>query len=691
MPDLNQMSDEELRALVQQKMQGQSPSLGGGGPRAEDPYGSVSDEELNKLVHAKIREKTAPLTFSPNAGDENVSSEDLYKRYQGARSQAKQDPYDLSGIRNSVTTENKMPDDVSLYHRAVVENFSNNPWSSIKYLAERYPDYDVAHDGNHIVMRKKGGGDWRPLDPKTDLSDAFTHPLDTLKRGAENISDIAAPAAEGVAANVPGDVAGAAIAMTPAAPAAIPAAAAINYGAGTGLDALRQKIGNWLGLDQDVNWKDANLSGATSAAGPLLFGTGGSAAKIAEGAAEKGLSEDAAAAAIKWQKGAIPAVAPKVAALASGTPKETISTAYNRLPELKQLEQEGISPLAMASQEELKNKLGKVATAYGQKIGEGIDNSKQAVDISGVKTEWKAWISKLEDNVAKAPTEANKAELDAAKNQYNSMFQMQMPGEEPSSLLDAKGLPVSSGSPPMSAELPDKVSGTTAFQLMHQMKEVADLGKHKAGIIASNEGKPLSTKALEGKAASSYGELSNQIDQVLAKDGNEGLRENFRQVKTIQRELQPYFSDPNKAYNTLRTLDSPSKQRLYETLSSVDKNFGTNTVKDAKLLDAYSNFGRKNPISGDLMSKRKIPLALAGGGAGYWAGSEMGDGHSKAVSVPMGILGMGIGTMLAGPRALRYYMGASKAAAKTLPYTTAPTWDMMHSQYEQNNLERSPQ
>lgn len=403
------------------------------------PYDQMSDEQINQMVQQKLGgsslqplpASSKSLSASPPSFD-SLSDDQLNQMVK--KKQAQVDPTSMPGFANSVVTKQETPSDVSWKDRLVVENLSNSPFASMQYLQERYPEYDIKHDNNQILMSKKGSNQWNALSPKLDI----TSPSNV----AGAVADNAVPFAQGLASQAAADSTGAAIGLTPAAPLALPAAAAVGAGTNAGLEALKTKIGSYLGLPQELNKSDLGWAAAGGALSPLLFGTGGSAANIAEKAAAKGLTQDAAQAAVNFQKGLLPTIAAPVTGFMTGTPAATVATAYGRMPELKQMEKEGVTALASSAADSLKGKLSQATQDVGQKIGSALRDSGQQIDISGAKNAIQNRIAQLEAVYGKAPTPATKAELDQAKNTFEFLLTQQAPSSDFSgSLKLAHGSP----------------------------------------------------------------------------------------------------------------------------------------------------------------------------------------------------------------------------------------------------------
>jgi hypothetical protein len=303
-----------------------------------------------------------------------------------------------------------MPDSMSgfdmnglkgLYHRAVVKNLSNNPGSAVNYLKDQYPHMEVKQsDDGQILLREPGKNAWNVLDPQTGID--WKHPTeigkDLLDAGYDvgsGVASGAASAAGGIAGGVAGapTVVGAPIAAT---------AGAMGAGAATsaGLEALRQKLGNALGIKQDLNGKQVAVQGAIGAAAPLLFGTGGAAKPAMTAAADAGLNEAEQLAVAQAQRGLISRAASAMKGSAETAAFKTLGPYAKQAQQVygkdqvqemgRQLMDEGIVNGVPKSYETLAKETGAAAEQHGGELGKIItelDKAGPAVSRSSVADE----------------------------------------------------------------------------------------------------------------------------------------------------------------------------------------------------------------------------------------------------------------------------------------------------------------
>lgn len=167
----------------------------------------------------------------------------------------------------------EMHPDLSTVDRLKVKNFGGSGPEAVGYLQKKNPGLQFRVDDitKEILAKKPEEGQWRKLDPDTGffstdfLRDAGDVAFDVLG----GIGTSAATAAGGMAGAAAGGV------------GALPAAAAAGSASSTGIEALRQLVGQGLGVSSGLD--PSNLAGAAVMGGlsPVLFGTGATASQAA--------------------------------------------------------------------------------------------------------------------------------------------------------------------------------------------------------------------------------------------------------------------------------------------------------------------------------------------------------------------------------------------------------------------------
>lgn len=527
----------------------------------------------------------------------------------------------------------KQPEDVSDLDRFKIANLGNDPKASMEYLRQKYPDYEVGMVGDQIGLKKKGDqGPFQALMPKVGLTDIWQAPGKIAHRATDFTSDLAS----GLASTLAG--AGAATAALPTGPAGVVAAGAAGGAAGgAGFEGLRQGLGKYFGVNQEVKSEPVVNAGVAGGVGNLAFGAGPATGAIGAGYnlfAKK--------------------VAPKLGEIVSGVPAKTIATASERMPEIRNLEQNGVTDFSTQAHENISKGLQTAKQEIGQKIQQGIENAGGTIDLATAKEPFEELYSRLKAQYNDLKTPELRQKLKDVKETINNYF-----SKEPVHTMDEFGNPVI---------VPGEVftmNPEQAFDLKKSMADLGELDKVKAtGIKSSLAGMSPAQKDIAVAARQSKKALDDGIGAAVdAADGTTGgmsnLRGQYRELNNLQNYLEPQFSTPEKTFNTMRNVGSKNKQVLMETMSNVDKKYGTDMLDNAKLLDAYNYFGNPsfNPLStkGSTSTGRAIPLAGAGLGAGYYLGNKM---HAGPL---MGAAGLAAGATLGSPAALRQYMNVGTA------------------------------
>jgi len=220
------------------------------------------------------------------------------------------DPETAALLESSAVSEG--PANVPAVDRMLIQNLSNSPQAGAEYLKQQ--GYDAKVYGSEIVIKDKATGKIQQLDPN-DLE---------WKDATDILYDVPAGAVQGVSTAFGGVYGG------------IPGASAASGASGMVLEALRQKLGQYAGLPQDVNAEQVGIAGLAGIASPALLGSGATTNQIAKRAAAKGISEaELANANRSLVTRGVEKALPKVAATLSGVPEEDILTYWNRRPEVK--------------------------------------------------------------------------------------------------------------------------------------------------------------------------------------------------------------------------------------------------------------------------------------------------------------------------------------------------------------------
>ncbi len=168
----------------------------------------------------------------------------------GWKSRAK--PVSVSGEIDLDNLKDEAPEWLSTADRLKINNLSQSPQASIKYLQEKYPDAEFKISGNEIQLRKKGTSDWFVASP------SFTK--DPIGKIGDNAFNIGSGLVQGK--------------FTPQ--GALGSAVLKNAGMGGALEALRQTMGRAAGIPNELGEGVADTVGAaaTGAGATALMGAG---------------------------------------------------------------------------------------------------------------------------------------------------------------------------------------------------------------------------------------------------------------------------------------------------------------------------------------------------------------------------------------------------------------------------------
>jgi hypothetical protein len=587
--------------------------------------------------------------------------------------------------------------DISFGQRFVAKNLANSPESQIAYLKSKNPNLEVSSMQGQVVVRNKGEP-WKVLDPS-----GFD---------AQDITDVGYDIGAGVgtgAATAAGGLAGA-----PLGPGALVTAGGAGAAAAGGLEGLRQKLGQYMGVPQEVDYGQVKTQAAFGAASPLVFGTGAGAGQIAA----KALASKLPAEAIKQsQRGLVSKgvegyfknVLPKVGEMVSGVPAEAIRT-YGKNPKaVNDLTESGIMDITTAAHDKIRTGLAEAKSKVGQRLEQEVgvltnaDGTPRTVNIGRAREELDSIIAKMESKpTAKNPEIRERiAELKAARDNIFKEYQevqtkapnenlasmlSALPEEEANALLKSSGLTkadVFGAVEEKLVPLPDQVSPQHAFEIQDLLSRSGDLGKIKEGL----KGRFTSTQAKADKewaegSRKAYNVLNEELDTATEGVSSE-LKGEYKKYIKLQNNLNKYFSTPEKTYQTLKGIDTPHKQYLRETLKEVKDMTGVDVNDEAKVLEAYTYFSKPGltPVSskGTTSTSRTMGLGGVGGALGYKLGGPMGM-----------MLGAGAGNVAGSPAAVKMYtdmVSGSANLARPLYNTGAgiapdvgiSTWNMMQN------------
>lgn len=573
-------------------------------------------------------------------------------------------------------TEEQHPD-VGFGERFAIKNFGLDEPSAVAYLNKKHPDLDVQTRDGRIVIKRKDEKEWRVLDPAgfdlQDLSDVAY--------------DLGAGAAESAAAVTAGLGAGAATGGI----GAIPAAMAAGGTAGAGLEALRQKIGAGLGVSpEELQMAQVALSGAAGAASPLLFGTGATAAQIAgkagSEAGKKVLSRAGQSALGETLTGAEQKLATellgqtqksptgwlmgKASELFAGVPSEYLDTALKPAPEgvkkalkladnasnldaAERINQVGVSDALSGEMKATRQKLGAVADELEAQYDQALNSVGVTFNLPEYGKPFQEFINK--QKAAAELTTGMKEEVNDIQGVLDKFFFYETKAKTiaPDGSITEKIVkqPVTQAQPQQ------------AMALKQQLKFLADK-------FGNTEDKDPATRTIARLAGDAYNQLDADLGEAISfadnQLGGQGkLAQTYRDFSEIRREIMPLLDSPKKAFNSLRTIDNPSKKTLAETIQRMDTRYGTNLGDLSGTLQTWSMFGKPSfdAISsrGTTSTSRSVGGIEGGRAAGQIFGKLLGGSQG-------GVAGRAAGGALASkamsPAAIKAYLQGKQALGR---------------------------
>ena len=536
----------------------------------------------------------------------------------------------------------EMHSDISPLHRAIVKNLSNDTPTSVNYLQKQYPNHQIIVEKGQILMKRPEEQEFRALDPKGfDWQDI----PDLGWTVGQALGETAAMAAGGVKGAVLGGGIG-----------AIPGAMAGGALAGSGFEALRQKLGQWAGLPQEVEGGDVAVSGAIGAASPLLLGSGAGAKAVAKGAKASGkaFGKEALKSLQDAQRGVISrgyrSIAPRVGntlattgETVSGVPRDLLKTQYQHGSEIAGMLPGDDLKRATSVFRGLKGNITEGRIAVGQEL-EALQKSVGNVDISSARSQIDSRIQEL----ARSDRLSDREAARALKRIQTHAF-----------AAGRKG----TGKARKTVMLPDEVKAETALSLRGELKALARM-QGTGERIGSRHGKNVTVEDAMGKEAfrKAYKEIDNIMENVAP--GIREKAEKYASFKDLERRLETPFGSPEKTLRSLQTMDRPSRdatRMLLEESNQLLGGQGAAILDEARKMQAANIFRNATflPRSGQATTSTSRSGALGLGG--YLAGSEL-TGDYKG-----GLAGAALASSMGSPGALKFYMrqlGRADKAAK---------------------------
>lgn len=603
---------------------------------------------------------------------------------------------------------------ISFADRFKIKNFGDDAMASIAYLKSEHPEVDFSTRKGQIVAKAPGEKDWRVLDPSSfdiqDITDLTYDVLGGIGQGA---------ATAGAAVLGGGFSAGA---------GAIPAAMAAGGATGVGIEAARQGIGKWMGVN-DFDKTNLAISGGIGLAAPLAFGTG--ATKSALSGALKGYSDDAVKALSlkggnfvskavvpdalaketaqsvleKANKGILSNPASKLGSFLSGIPRRVLEKMHEQVsPEVRaflskayEIDPEKSLSHLQAAEIIQAQKPGELANQFvdtvnemvqskreevGAKIGRAIDNSNVQFDIPAIRRP----IDELIASLGVPETDAEKqifSTVTALRDKFfTKKILVQEVSEDGESVLGklAGGLddeaiaklPESQRNLIMEALAAEK----EAAKPVEKIVEVQNLNGKKAAQLRDmladmvRMGKDNSSDAIgknNSRMVAAFNEARNNLSKDIYSNIENGhaLKNLYRENEELSRGLATKFGTPDAALKTMKNIDNKTYVIVKENLDKFDKMHGTKLGELNDVVQTWNIFA--NADSTTKFGRGSEIARRAMGAGGLLAG-----GLAQAAGLPMnavgpiGLAGGIAGQTLTSPSAIKT-MGKFGAIKNTAP------------------------
>lgn len=467
--------------------------------------------------------------------------------------------------------------DIGFGTRALVKNLSQSEDVTRKYLEGKGFQTNVI--GGQVVVKKPGEAQYKVIDPAgADLQDITDLGYDV---GA-GVASGAATAGGAVVGNLPG-------------------AMAAGGASSAGLEALRQKLGAWAGLPQEVSGTDVAVAGTVGAVAPKIFGAGTSKGLIQQG--------------YEGTKKALP----KIGQYMSNVPAKATEIYVKNPKAIEMMKPEGAtSELANATYDKLKQSLQAVKQNVGAALGEEIQTAQAPVNIARVRQHMDDFITKLETG----PTAKNpqiQAQIEQFKAARDGVF------KTVTESADEAGNPIKN-----MVDLPPEIEAKHAFELQDLLKDTAEF-RNPASGLGSRFGKDLTSqeKQFAEAANKAYGELNKELNSVT-EGASQKLKNQYRAYSELQKQLGNRFKDPTATEKTLSNLYNPSNKMIKEGLDELKKLSGgqVDVTREAEQMFASKFYANPSmmPVSGSgvTSTSRSVPLGALGGYIGYKLGGPVG-------------------------------------------------------------------
>jgi hypothetical protein len=550
--------------------------------------------------------------------------------------------------------------DVSFLSRLMYKNLGNSADNGVDYLKRENPNLEFRNRDGEIQVKAPGEKEWKMLDSSSlEWQDA-----------TDLLYDIPTGIAQGVGSAAAGFSAGAGSGGTLTVPAAMAASGAI----GTGVESLRQGLGQFFGVNKDVNLQDVAMAGGIGTVLPGVFGGGGTANQAAKQALKSGVSQKML---LDSQRGLIGRTvdtlggntARGLMSLISGESAPIMKTMYENLDEIKYADKNPSTRVGAI--ESIKEKTTAGLKNETRKVGSEIGALENLIDEKSIPE----GLAVAGEKAKTIPTLPRNKILEPFENLVQSLNETYVgtPGEiedlkNLKSLLDKEIL-----------TLPENM---TAKQLKGVKNRLRGLAQ-KYGMNYGNRGGTTSTlegaSVLDSKIASAFEEASQNVNDIfidrLDKIGDgygnqyKNLQDLYGTLKDVAKETKKDFKSTKATSNflTRATKNAVDEQNLMD----LERVTGVNLSDAAKKEEAFRVYTKPSTdirsVQGSTSTTRSTPLQTGAGLAAYNIRGGSGDRYFWQ------ILAQNAASKLVSPAAIRNYATGIRAG-RTLPEKAPFVW-----------------